>query len=73
MNRPSGRSLNQLRDIKITRNFTKHAEGSVLIEFGDTKVICTASVENHVPHFLRGKGQGWVTAEYGMLPRSTNS
>ncbi len=73
MNRPSGRSLNQLRDIKITRNFTKHAEGSVLIEFGDTKVICTASVENNVPHFLRGKGQGWVTAEYGMLPRSTNS
>lgn len=73
MNRPSGRTLNQLRDIKITRNFTKHAEGSVLIEFGDTKVICTASVENNVPYFLRGKGQGWVTAEYGMLPRSTNS
>jgi len=73
MSRPSGRSANQLRDIKFTRNYTKHAEGSVLIEFGDTKVICTASVENSVPHFLRGKGQGWVTAEYGMLPRSTDS
>ncbi len=57
----------------ITRNYTKHAEGSVLIEFGDTKVICTASVEERVPGFLRGKGQGWVTAEYGMLPRSTGS
>ena len=73
MSRPSGRSANQLRDIKFTRNYTKHAEGSVLVEFGDTKVICTASVENSVPHFLRGKGQGWVTAEYGMLPRSTGS
>ena len=71
--RPSGRALDQLRDVKITRNFTKHAEGSVLVEFGDTKVICTASVEGRVPSFLRGKGQGWVTAEYGMLPRSTNS
>lgn len=71
--RPSGRALDQLRDIKITRNFTKHAEGSVLVEFGDTKVICTASVENKVPSFLRGQGQGWVTAEYGMLPRSTGS
>jgi len=71
--RPSGRSLDQLRDVKITRNFTKHAEGSVLVEFGDTKVICTASVENRVPGFLRGQGQGWVTAEYGMLPRSTGS
>src|SRR5690554_538148 len=71
--RPSGRSLNQLRDIRITRNYTKHAEGSVLVEFGDTKVICTASVETSVPPFLRGKGQGWVTAEYGMLPRSTGS
>jgi len=71
--RPSGRSLDQLRDVKITRNFTKHAEGSVLVEFGDTKVICTASVENKVPGFLRGQGQGWVTAEYGMLPRSTGS
>ncbi|MFT6153642.1 MAG: ribonuclease PH [Bermanella sp.] len=71
--RPSGRQQNQLRDVKITRNFTKHAEGSVLVEFGDTKVICTASVEGRVPSFLRGKGQGWVTAEYGMLPRSTGS
>ena len=73
MSRPSGRSTDQLRNVTITRNYTKHAEGSVLIEFGDTKVICTASVENSVPHFLRGKGQGWVTAEYGMLPRSTNA
>ncbi|MFT7109525.1 MAG: ribonuclease PH [Psychrobacter glaciei] len=71
--RPSGRQLNQLREVKITRNFTKHAEGSVLVEFGDTKVICTATVEGRVPGFLRGKGQGWVTAEYGMLPRSTGS
>lgn len=71
--RPSGRALDQLRDLKITRQFTKHAEGSVLVEFGDTKVICTATVESRVPSFLRGKGQGWVTAEYGMLPRSTNS
>lgn len=71
--RPSGRELNQLRDVKITRNYTKHAEGSVLVEFGDTKVICTASVEGRVPGFLRGQGQGWVTAEYGMLPRSTGS
>ncbi len=71
--RPSGRTTNQLRDVRITRNFTKHAEGSVLVEFGDTKVICTASVETSVPPFLRGKGQGWVTAEYGMLPRSTGS
>jgi ribonuclease PH len=71
--RPSGRQQNQLRDVKITRNFTKHAEGSVLVEFGDTKVICTASIEGRVPSFLRGKGQGWVTAEYGMLPRSTGS
>ncbi len=71
--RPSGRSPEQMREIRITRNFTKHAEGSVLIECGDTKVICTASVEQRVPGFLRGKGQGWVTAEYGMLPRSTGS
>ncbi len=71
--RPSGRELDQLRDIKITRQFTKHAEGSVLIECGNTKVICTASVEESVPRFLKGKGQGWVTAEYGMLPRSTHS
>ena len=73
MNRPSGRRPEQLRPVKITRDFTCHAEGSVLVEFGDTKVICTASVESGVPRFLRGKGQGWVTAEYGMLPRSTNS
>lgn len=71
--RPSGRNQDELRPIKITRNFTRHAEGSVLIEFGDTKVICTASVEERVPRFLKGKNQGWVTAEYGMLPRSTGS
>ena len=71
--RPSGRANDELRPIKITRNYTKHAEGSVLIECGDTRVICTATVENTVPGFLRGKGTGWVTAEYGMLPRSTGS
>jgi ribonuclease PH len=71
--RPSGRELDQLRSIQITREFTKHAEGSVLVEFGNTKVICTASVEESVPRFLKGKGQGWITAEYGMLPRSTGS
>ncbi len=71
--RPSGRANDEQRVVKITRNYTKHAEGSVLIESGDTKVLCTASVENKVPGFLRGKGQGWVTAEYGMLPRSTGS
>lgn len=73
MQRPSGRTPEQLRDISITRNFTCHAEGSVLVSFGKTKVICTASVEEGVPRFLRGKGSGWVTAEYGMLPRSTGS
>lgn len=73
MQRPSGRQPEQKRDIRITRHFTKHAEGSVLVEFGDTKVICTASVSAGVPRFLRGQGQGWVTAEYGMLPRSTGS
>jgi ribonuclease PH len=73
MTRPSGRRPEQLRQVKITRDFTCHAEGSVLVEFGNTKVICTASVEQGVPRFLRGSGQGWVTAEYGMLPRSTNS
>jgi ribonuclease PH len=73
MTRPSGRRPEQLRQGKITRDYTCHAEGSVLIEFGNTKVICTASVETGVPRFLRGTGQGWVTAEYGMLPRSTNS
>ena len=71
--RPSNRQPNEMRQVKITRNYTMHAEGSVLIEFGNTKVICTASVEERVPGFLRGKGQGWVTAEYGMLPRSTGS
>lgn len=73
MQRPSGRSADQLRPIRITRHYTKHAEGSVLVEFGDTKVICTASVQESVPPFLRGQGQGWVTAEYGMLPRSTGT
>lgn len=73
MQRPSGRSPDQLRPIKITRNFTKHAEGSVLVEFGDTRVLCNASVTEGVPRFLRGSGQGWLTAEYGMLPRSTGS
>jgi len=71
--RPSGRKLDQLRDVKITTNFTIHAEGSVLIACGDTQVLCTASVESRVPRFLKDKGQGWVTAEYGMLPRSTHS
>lgn len=71
--RPSKRQPDQLRDIRITRHYTKHAEGSVLVEFGDTKVICTASVEESVPRFLKGSGTGWVTAEYGMLPRSTGS
>ena len=71
--RPSKRQPDQLRDIRITRHYTKHAEGSVLVEFGDTKVICTASVEESVPRFLKGQGTGWVTAEYGMLPRSTGS
>jgi ribonuclease PH len=71
--RPSGRANDELRPVKITRNFTRHAEGSVLIECGDTRVLCNASVENSVPGFLRGKGKGWVTAEYGMLPRSTGS
>ena len=71
--RPSQRQADQLRAIRITRNFTRHAEGSVLIEMGDTRVLCTASVEENVPPFLRGKGQGWVTAEYGMLPRSTHT
>jgi len=73
MQRPSGRSAEQLRDITITRNYTRHAEGSVLVCFGDTKVICTASVEKGVPAFMRGEGRGWVTAEYGMLPRSTGT
>lgn len=71
--RPSGRATNQLRQVEIIRHYTKHAEGSVLIKFGDTHVLCTASVDEKVPGFLRGKNQGWVTAEYGMLPRSTGS
>jgi len=71
--RPSGRSADELRPIRLTRGYTKHAEGSVLVEFGDTRVICTASVDRQVPRFLKGQGRGWVTAEYGMLPRSTGS
>ena len=67
------RALDQLREVKITRNYTRYAEGSVLVEFGHTKVLCTASIDNSVPRFLKGQGQGWVTAEYGMLPRSTHS
>ncbi len=70
--RPSGRKPDQLREINFTRDFTRHAEGSVLVEFGDTRVLCNASVENRVPRFLKGKEEGWVTAEYGMLPRSTH-
>ena len=73
MTRPSGRAPAQLRPLTITRHYTCHAEGSVLVEFGNTKVLCTASVEEKVPGFLKGKGQGWVTAEYGMLPRSTHT
>ena len=72
-NRPSQRANNQLRSVEIIRHYTKHAEGSVLVKFGDTHVLCTASVEEKVPGFLKGKNQGWVTAEYGMLPRSTGS
>ena len=71
--RPSGRAHDQLRELSFTRNYTVHAEGSVLVAFGDTKVLCTASVEEGVPRFLKGKGQGWITAEYGMLPRSTHT
>jgi ribonuclease PH len=71
--RPSGRAPGDLRPVRITRGYTKHAEGSVLVEFGDTKVLCTASVEERVPQFLRDRNQGWVTAEYGMLPRATNT
>lgn len=71
--RPSGRTADQLRPVRIERAFTRHAEGSVLVSFGDTRVLCNASVENRVPGFLRGKGEGWVTAEYGMLPRATHS
>ena len=71
--RPSRRQQNQLREVTLTRNYTKYAEGSVLVEFGDTKVLCNASVEASVPRFLKGSGKGWVTAEYGMLPRSTGT
>lgn len=71
--RPSGRAPDELRPIRITRGFTRHAEGSVLVEFGDTRVLCTASVEESVPPFLRNTGSGWVTAEYGMLPRATHT
>ncbi len=71
--RPSGRAFDEIRSVKITRNYTKHAEGSVLVECGDTKVLCTATVEDGLPYFLRGQRKGWVTAEYGMLPRSTNT
>ena len=71
--RPSGRQPDALREIRLTRHYTKHAEGSVLVEFGDTRVLCTASVETRVPQFLKGKGQGWITAEYGMLPRATHT
>lgn len=73
MTRPSGRAPDELRSIEIIRNYTKHAEGSVLVKFGDTHVLCTASIEDRVPPFLRNKNRGWVTAEYGMLPRSTGS
>ena len=71
--RPSGRAPDQLRPVRFTRAYTRHADGSVLVEFGDTRVLCTASVEDAVPPFLRGKAQGWVTAEYGMLPGSTHT
>lgn len=73
INRPSGRRPDQLRPVQIERGFTKHAEGSVLISCGDTRVLCTASVEDGVPAFLKGQGRGWLTAEYGMLPRSTHT
>jgi ribonuclease PH len=73
VSRPSNRAPDELRPVTFTRQFTKHAEGSVLVQFGDTHVLCTASVEESVPSFLRGKGQGWVTAEYGMLPRATHT
>ncbi|ERS11351.1 ribonuclease PH [Alcanivorax sp. PN-3] len=71
--RPSGRAPDQMREVSFTRHYTKHAEGSVLVAFGDTQVLCTASVEDGVPRFLKGKGQGWITAEYGMLPRATHT
>jgi ribonuclease PH len=73
LQRPSGRAADALRPVRITRHYTRHAEGSVLVEFGDTRVLCTASVDEKVPPFLRGQGKGWLTAEYGMLPRSTHT
>ena len=73
MTRPSGRRLDELRPVRLQRGWTRHAEGSVLVEFGETRVLCTASVEERVPPFLRGRGRGWLTAEYGMLPRATNT
>jgi ribonuclease PH len=73
MTRPSGRAPDELRRVSFTRRFAKHAEGSVLVQFGDTQVLCTASIEETIPPFLRGKGQGWITAEYGMLPRATHT
>jgi ribonuclease PH len=73
MSRPDGRNADALRPLTLTRHYTRHAEGSVLVAFGHTKVLCTASIEERVPPFLKGKGQGWVTAEYGMLPRSTHT
>ena len=73
VSRPSGRLPDQMREVRIERGYTRHAEGSVLVSFGETRVLCTATVENRVPGFLRGKGEGWVTAEYGMLPRSTHT
>ena len=71
--RPNGRKADELRPIRFERCYTRHAEGSVLTAFGDTRVLCTASVEERVPQFLRGKGEGWITAEYGMLPRATHT
>jgi ribonuclease PH len=71
--RPSGRAANTLREVRLTRHYTRHAEGSVLVEFGDTRVLCTASIDEKVPPFMRGQGRGWLTAEYGMLPRSTHT
>ena len=71
--RPSGRNPDQLRELRFTTDFTKHAEGSVLTAFGDTQVLCTASIEDRVPGWMRGKGSGWVTGEYGMLPRATHT
>ena len=73
MQRPSGRSPGDMREVSFVRGFTRHAEGAVLVSFGDTRVLCTASIENKVPGFLRGKGEGWLTAEYGMLPRATHT